>query len=99
MVLFDVLFAPFPDEAHNYARGLVDYDEEKKRFNIAVDTRQSEEQQLFTLKHEFAHIMVGHVFGSDKPITIRESEADDYANKMTDSMFESLLSLSNVVRM
>ena len=68
---------------------------------ILIDCELSEEEQAFTLRHEFAHIMLNHcetgtgVFGEGWEQ--REKEPDNYADKMTDSLFDALLSLSEII--
>ena len=97
MTLFIIAYTPFPDDAHNIARGIIRFNSKTKQYNILIDSRQSEEQQLFTLKHEFGHVMLGHLEDSSKPTTIKESEADDYAHAMTDAFFDAFMSLSEVI--
>ena len=97
MIMFVILYIPFPDEAHNIIGGMIQFNEKTKQYNILIDSRQSEEQQLFTLKHEFGHVMLGHLEDSSKPTIIKESEADDYAHAMTDAFFDAFMSLSEVI--
>lgn len=96
MILFNIEYFPFPDDIHEIMAGMVWYDENIKRFCIAIDSRRSKEQQLFTLKHEYAHVMIGHLNDSSKPTLAKEVEADYYANNMTESVFNILMSLSRI---
>ena len=98
MTLFIIAYTPFPDDAHNTIGGMVRYNVKTKQYNILIDSRQSEEQQLFTLKHEFGHIMLGHMEDPHKPTSVKEYEADNYAHSMTDAFFNAFMTLSKVIR-
>lgn len=94
-----IIYKPFPEGMHGIIAGGVQRYE--KGYLILIDCELTAEEQAFTLRHEFAHIMLNHcdtgtgVFGEGWEQ--REKEADDYADKMTDSLLDALLSLSEVI--
>lgn len=61
------------------AKGMVMLDENGD-YNIYLNARLSIEQQEQAYLHEQAHINLGH-FYSDKPIEVKESEAQYVANE------------------
>ena len=90
---FRILYIPFPNEI----KGLVGAGVEKESddsYLILIDSDLSEQKQDFTLRHELAHVALGHlengsgVFG--RGWEQREKEADSTAEKMT---VDELLSL------
>ena len=99
MTKFDILYFPFPEYLRGHYGGFVSYS--NGRFRIIIDRSQSEEFQQRTLKHEYGHIMLGHVLSHDPEpdydspeYDAREAEADAYADNMPDSEYDLLLSLS-----
>ena len=96
-----VIYRTFPEAIQGiFAGGVQRYE---KGYLILIDCKRSPEEQAFTLRHELAHIMLNHcetgsgIFGEGWEQ--REKEADDYADKMTDSLFQSLMSLSEVIHL
>ena len=97
MILFIIAYIPFPDDVHDNAAGLVQFNEQTKQYIILIDSRQPAAEQIFTLKHEFGHIMLGHMEDPGKPTSVKEHEADNYAHSMTDAFFNAFMSLSKVL--
>ena len=102
MKLIDVLYFPFPDYLHGHFGGFATYS--GGRYRVIIDNRQTEERQRHFLRHEYGHIMLGHIHAAepeyDTPeYDAREAAADAYAEAMTDAEFSVLLSLSAQVHL
>ena len=98
MTKIDILFFPFPAYLRNHFGGFATY--AGGRYKIVIDRSQPEELQQRFLKHEYGHIMCGHLSSDTEPeygtpeFDAREAEADAYADNMTDTEYNVLLSLS-----
>mgnify|MGYP003369982427 CR=1 FL=1 len=99
MTKIDILFFPFPDYMFNHFGGFCTFS--GGRYRVIIDNRQPEQLQQRFLKHEFGHIMCGHLLSSDPEpeylspeFDAREAEADAYADAMSEAEYAALLSLS-----
>lgn len=101
MKLIDILYFPFPDYMYNHFGGFASYNAADKRFRVIIDSRQPEELQMRFLKHEYGHIMCGHILSAESEPADGswETAADAYADAMTEAEFSVLLSLSNQVHL
>ena len=72
-----VKYIPFPAEIHGVVFGMI-----YGSGNIAIDSSQPEETQQRALRHELAHLVLGHQ-DTDKPIKAIEAEADALAAAKT----------------
>lgn len=106
MTKIDILYFPFPDYMHGHFGGFATYCAADKRYKVLIDNRQPEELQLRFLRHEYGHIMLGHLTSADPEpeydtpeFDAREKAADDYADAMTEAEFSALLSLSAQVHL
>ena len=103
MKLIDIAYVPFPDEVHGKIAGATTRNEQKHRYQILIDNRYPAEFQQRCLRHEYGHIMLGHLEMEIEPeygtpeFDAREAEADAYADAMPESEFNALLSISNIV--
>ena len=98
--MIDILYFPFPDYMHDHFGGFATY--AGGRYRILIDNRQPEELQLRALKHEYSHIMLGHLFTAapeypSPEFDAQEAAADAYADAMTEAEFSALLSMSEKV--
>ena len=85
-----VIYAAFPKETQGNVFGFTF--ENKSSFVVMIDSTQSTERQKKTLKHEVAHIILGHFEQEDRPIQDIETEASEKAATMTDADLEMILS-------
>lgn len=102
MKLIDVAFVPFPEAVHGKMAGVATRNEQKHRYQILIDNLNPAEVQQKCLRHEYGHIMLGHLEEPEPEypspeFDAREKAADDYADSMPDSVFNTLLSISNIV--
>lgn len=72
-----VKYIPFPAEIRGVVFGMI-----YGSGNIAIDSSQPEETQQRALRHELAHLVLGHQ-DTDKPIKAIEAEADALAAAKT----------------
>lgn len=90
---FRIIYRPFPNEIKGLIGGGVQK-ESNDCYLILIDSDLPEPEQDFTLRHELAHVALGHletgsgVFG--RGWKQREKKADSIAEKMT---VDELLSL------
>lgn len=101
MKLIQILFCPFPEGAHNKLYGVTRL--YNGQYQILIDNLQPEERQQRTLRHEYAHMMLGHLKSTEPEpeypspeYDAREKAADDYADAMTEAEFSALLYLSDI---
>ena len=80
-----VKYIPFPAEIRGVVFGMI-----YGSGNIAIDSSQPEETQQRALRHELAHLALGHQQDTDKPLRAIEAEADALAAAKT---VEQLLNL------
>lgn len=101
MVRVKLVYRDFPSPADVAFGGVTRYDPKSQRIVIMINTVRSEDDQLRTLKHEIAHIMLGHLsddrikgedlsYLDDHPEI--EDEANQYADQMTDETLAELVS-------
>ena len=102
--LIAIAYMPFPDGIHEHFAGFATYSHEKKQYQIIINSRYPEERQKRSLKHEYGHIMLGHILSSDPEpeypspeFDAREAAADEYADNMTDAEFDALYSISKKI--
>jgi hypothetical protein len=72
-----IKYIPFPAEIRGVVFGMI-----YGSGNIAIDSSQPEETQQRALRHELAHLALGHQ-DTDKPIKAIEAEADALAATKT----------------
>jgi hypothetical protein len=72
-----IKYIPFPAEIRGVVFGMI-----YGSGNIAIDSSQPEETQQRALRHELAHLVLGHQ-DTDKPIKAIEAEADALAATKT----------------
>lgn len=72
-----IKYIPFPAEIRGVVFGMI-----YGSGNIAIDNTQPEETQQRALRHELAHLVLGHQ-DTDKPIRAIEAEADALAATKT----------------
>jgi len=72
-----VKYIPFPAEIRGVVFGMI-----YGSGNIAIDSTQPEETQQRALRHELAHLVLGHQ-DTNKPIKAIEAEADALAAAKT----------------
>ena len=102
MKLIDIAYVPFPDAAHGKLFGVTTRNEQKHRYQILIDNRNPAEVQQRCLRHEYGHIMLGHLEEPEPEYPSPEHDAmekaaDDYADAMPESVFNTLLSISSIV--
>ena len=61
MKLIDVAFVPFPEAVHGKMAGVATRNEQKHRYQILIDNLNPAEVQQKCLRHEYGHIMLGHL--------------------------------------
>lgn len=97
MYHFRLGYTAFPDEI-NISGGFTVLDPDGRCF-ILINTNHDEESRRQTLKHDFAHIVLGHfedVRAKDTQTYLAnmdelEREANEYADQMTDEEFSELM--------
>ena len=95
---FRLVYVAFPSPA-DVLGGVAVNDTLSGGYVIAINTIKPAEEQTRTLKHELAHIVLGHVLDerteTDKSylenLDAVEAEADCYADQMTDDEFLELM--------
>lgn len=86
---FKLEYMPFPEEARGFVFGLISCAGRVPR--IIIDSSQDERTQRQALRHELAHLMLGHVDNLEADLATLEAEADTAADNMTDADMEALL--------
>lgn len=86
---FKLEYMPFPAEAQGFVFGLIYCAGRVPR--IIIDSTRDEQTQRQALRHELAHLMLGHVDNMEADPDTLEAEADTAADNMTDADLETLL--------
>ena len=97
MIRFKLVYQSFPDFIRGRVLGSTMI--RNGRCVIIIERDLNEAERRHTLKHEFAHIVLGHFEDSrtdDSDCYLRnlpeiEDEADRYADQMTDAEFSDLM--------
>lgn len=88
---FRLIYKPFPPEFHGQLGGVTG-GKPGGRLTVLIDSLLSEKEQKKTLKHELAHIALGHFSDTEeRGVTELEAEADAKADSMTEEELETLL--------
>ena len=94
---FRLIYKPFPPEIHGQIGGITG-GKPGGRLTVMIDSTLTEEEQKKTLKHELAHIALGHLEDDRanranylKNVMELEAEADAKAGSMTEAEFNSLM--------
>lgn len=88
---FRLFYKPFPPEYHGIIKGATG-GKPGGRLTILIDSLLSAAEQKKTLKHELAHIALGHFSDTEeRGVTELEAEADAKAESMTEEELETLL--------
>lgn len=91
MKQFKLQYIPFVEEIRGYVRGIARMDVKRGRYYIYIDSTLPQDQQKWTLKHELAHIYLGHLDNPERDVEEVEAEADAKADTMTDEELNELL--------
>lgn len=86
---FKLEYMPFPAEAQGFVFGLISCAGRVPR--IIIDSTRDEQTQRQALRHELAHLMLGHIDNQDAALEALEAEADAAAANMTEAELEALL--------
>ena len=87
---FRLKYKPFPPELHGQLAGITG-GKPDGNLTVIIDSTLSEEEQKKTLKHELAHIALGHFQNTGRDMMRLEEEADAKADRMTDTELEALM--------
>lgn len=86
---FKLEYRPFPAEAQGVIFGFISSEGRVPR--IMIDSTRDEQTQRKALRHEIAHLMLGHVDNLGAALGELEAEADAAAANMTEAELEALL--------
>lgn len=88
---FRLIYKPFPPEFHGQIGGVTG-GKPGGRLTVLIDSTLSEAERKKTLKHELAHIALGHFLDTEqREVMELEAEADAKADSMTDAELNSLM--------
>ena len=88
---YEIYIGPFSDKKHGKVPGFILGDDlYPDRYTIVIDSRLPIEQQKHVLKHEFAHMLLGHVEQFWRGDEV-EQEAEEMAYRMTDDEMNDLI--------
>ena len=85
---FELVYRPFPAEAGGVCSGVLR--ELRGRVVIMIDSSQDADTQAKALRHELAHLALGHL-DDGRPLKALEEEAEKYADQMSDEGFNDLM--------
>lgn len=96
MVRVKLVYKAFPSPADVVFGGITRYDPKSQCLMILINSVRSESDQLRALKHEIAHIMLGHllddrIHGDDLSYLDDHPEVEDEANRYADQMTDEYL--------
>ena len=86
---FRLVYTPFPEGATGKIHGAVKKYE--KYCIILIDSNTPKEMQAKSLRHELAHIALGHLEDTTRELQEIEAEADSLAERMQESEFNALM--------
>jgi Zn-dependent peptidase ImmA (M78 family) len=86
---FKLKYIPFPAEARGFVFGVINGAGRVPR--IYIDSTQDAQTQRQALRHELAHLMLGHIDNQEADLQTLEEEADAAAASMTEADLEALL--------
>jgi Zn-dependent peptidase ImmA (M78 family) len=86
---FKLEYRPFPAEAQGVIFGFISSAGRVPR--IMIDSTRDEQTQRKALRHELAHLMLGHVDNLNADLGELEAEADAAAANMTEEDIKALL--------
>lgn len=89
MESFTLIYRPFPPDCGGDVHGIISGAGE--RAMIIIDSAQDEQTQQRALRHELAHLALNHLSDFERTVEQLEAEADDYAERMSESEFEELM--------
>ena len=84
-----IVYTSFPDDITGIVKAIT-HEKSKNAFLIAIDDRNSPEDQDFSLRHELSHVVLHH-FDNSLPLEAAEKEADLLAAIMTTEELMQLL--------
>lgn len=87
--MVNVFYRPFPAACGGTVHGLVS--SSRGRITILIDSSQDEQTQRKALRHELAHVVLGHLEDTTRSTSQIEAEAEDLAARMTDEEMEKIL--------
>ncbi len=91
MQSFKLDYRPFPPELHGKIRGITGVKPNGKTI-VLIDSTLSETERKKTLKHELAHIVLGHFLDTEqRDVMELEAEAEAKADSMTEEELNGLL--------
>lgn len=86
---FKLEYRPFPPEAQGVIFGVISCAGRVPR--IIIDSTRDDQTQQKALRHELAHLMLGHADRQEEDLQQLEDEADAAAANMTEATLEALL--------
>ena len=89
MTHFKLNYIPFPAELRGSVFGLISCAGRVPR--IVIDSSQDTRTQEKALRHELAHLMLGHADNQEADLRQLEAEADAAADRMTEEDLEALM--------
>ena len=92
MTQYKLKYIPFADTIHGIVKGMSCRPEGQDIFTIIIDSRLTESDQAHQLKHELAHLVLGHHEHPERDLKQIEREAEAHAAAMTDEEFNNLRS-------
>ena len=95
---FQLAYVALPEVFGYTFGGLCQYNDEQECYQILINDSLSEDEQMFSLKHEFGHIVYKHTGGFGNGDTEKEKLADAFATSLTDSEFNYLMSFAKSIR-
>ena len=95
---FQLVYAPLPVMFGYTFGGFCFFDDEQKVYQILINDSLSEDEQLFSLKHEFGHIVYRHTGGFGNGDQMKENQADEFATNLTESEFEYCMSFAEFIK-
>lgn len=95
---FQLVYAPLPVMFGYTFGGFCMYDEDQDCYQILINNSLPKDEQLFSLKHEFGHIVYKHTGGFGNGDSEKENQADEFAENLTDTEFEYCMSFAEFIR-
>ena len=95
---FQLVYAPVPEVSGYVFGGFCVYNDDQEVYQVLINNSLPADEQLFSLKHEFGHIVYKHTGGFLNGDQNKENQADEFARNLTESEFDYLMSFAEFVR-
>ena len=89
---YRIIYKAFPAALRGVVRGLTSL--RGNLYTVLIDALLDDPERKETLKHELAHIVLGHLLDDQRSVEDLEREADAYAAAMTEEELQQLIAMA-----